>query len=329
MNVFSPRSGLSVLVLLSTVLGAAFPLVEVREFQKFRIQLVDLEARGRGVVLFSAANPDEEAAIERSSCDALTEDTSVARAGLLLAERNASFPQLGTSIPVFRASTTLFPLLSSVDALIGSELPGARELRRVAAGSGRQFTSAPADVQPEGIRANSSLVFALDSATVTGPLCIAVLNPLEQDRREGPRLAAALHASGGSLAARSVLQESVDIVASFEGRPTRFLGLASGFLGAISTTVMLWARSSELATYRVSGTSRRSLFVLLATQHALLAGCFVTSAAIAIAFAEHDLVSVAETVLLSLCGAALWVIAGAVGAVRPVASRVLTLAKDR
>lgn len=88
-------------------------------------------------------------------------------------------------------------------------------------------------------------------------------------------------------------------------------------------------RTGEWAAYRMSGTSPRSLFVLLSLEQALLAGCLALSGALPTLAAASSLVSPVATAGIVLAAAALWVIAGVVMSVDLPLRQPTNLAKDR
>lgn len=321
-------------ILVFAVLGgsclAVFFSVEANSLHQ---QLTHLTMEGRLVVDISSTNPQTPVKIERESCEDLAHQPGVARAGIYSQIAYLEVPQLGASIPFAGVSTTLFPELDHVDALIGSEL---RE-------PGPDFTlTLPNDVlgtthvmaaQPRGVDTNSAVLVPLVPAQDTGPSCRVVMGPLSDPAEVVPRAVAQLRTTeAGDIIAISPFQNNIDPIQQFLGRSARNLPLLLGLLGGFAAAVINRVRFGELAAYRLSGTSGRSLALLLTLEQCLLAGVLATSTALAAVATGLVLgypASVAAATLSGLGAAATWVITAALFTLDIPARRPTDLAKDR
>lgn len=327
-NVFAARSKLFIIALLAIIAGTAMSLFLAFEANAFRERLAGLDAQGRNLVVFSSASQEKPAQISRASCERLAGAPSVERAGLLIAGPSVIAIQLGQSVTTLQASTSLFPQLRVHQALIGSALkqPAGGGMVTTDRGVLETVRAAP---QPEGLSSNSSIVLPLDPAVIRGDTCIAVLQPFAQAAQVIPTLAAQLDAEGGALLGAEATKQTLDPIALHLERTTRYLPLLIGLAGALIAGLANQLRAGELAVYRLSGTSRRSLAMILLLEQALIAGLGMTAATAALAATAPYLVSVPASFAWVLAGFALWLLAAAVFSIPVVARSALSMAKDR
>ncbi|NKF31377.1 hypothetical protein HER21_33600, partial [Pseudomonas sp. BGM005] len=116
----------------------------------------------------------------------------------------------------------------------------------------RTFTRAEA--RPAGIDINSGVVIPRSVQATTAPACVVQLERFADARSLSAALASSVSAAGPPLVVQQVA-ESYDIVANYVERAERFIPLALGAIGALMGLTALRARGSELAAYRLSGTS--------------------------------------------------------------------------
>lgn len=340
LNVLGIGARLMPLVLAAVLLGSAQIAVAVHTSEAFEASLSDLESEGRHI-LDIGPRPDElekstvknPVGVSRASCEALTSVPGVKRSGIVIeAKTPISIPQLGARVPMRRTSETLIPLLREYDVVIGTSLgksvglsegetlrllgPGGAPLDAIVAGG------------PE-LPSSLALFGAPAPGDDLGTSCRVQLTRTAEEDRILPALLGALEARGATLRANAVLGESVDVVAMHLDRTERFLPLVLGVIGGAITAVLAFMRSAELATYRLAGTSRRSLGILLALESAILAGVFLASSALAQILLGGSLVAPLATGLWSLIGAFAWVATGALLAAPLLRRRPSDMAKDR
>jgi hypothetical protein len=175
---------------------------------------------------------------------------------------------------------------------------------------------------------SSAVVVSLPASITSGSQCVVELSPYASASTVSAELAAAQRAEGGNLAAMPALQESVDVLAAHASRAERFLPVLVGGLGGLLATITNALRSSSFAAYRLSGTRRSDLLVLVWLELALLAGLYMFSAIAAIAVLLGRTAEAFVGTLWVEVGALAWVAVGTLS--WAAAGRNPTrLAKDR
>jgi hypothetical protein len=257
------------LAVLAGSAAAAFADLEGRNLQS---SLEDLNARGRNVLVVSSSSDEAPARISRASCEQIAEMVGVLRAGAVVSDgRQKVFPY-GSEVQVFRVSTTLIPELSESSSLVGAaittQVTGTPVTLLV---DGVHSAGMVGDKQPPGIDVNSGLSLAAGPADGVSPNCVVVLASKADSNAMAALILAHLKSEGSSLIAVPALRESVDLRQAFLDRPSRFLPLALGALLGAAIGLINLGRSSELAVYRFSGTSRTAFLVLVTLEASLVA----------------------------------------------------------
>ncbi|MGO4536738.1 hypothetical protein [Leifsonia sp. 2MCAF36] len=328
LNVINPRSKMIATLIVATVLGSACAAFYAFESERFSEQLITLESRGANIVSFRAASPDADISISRKSCEGLSRVRGVKRAGLLKNEGSRDVPEIGAKTTIFTASATLFPGLSTSDGLIGMSLVG-EGVRTVtlAPSDTRALSAAPR--QPEGIPTNAAIVLPLAADSSSGSQCVVELARFQNSRIDIPTLASQLDVRGGSIVGRVQLRLTTDPVAEWANRPGQFVGVAGGAIGGLLASLLVWTRSSEVATYRLSGTNRRSLALLLTIESLLASGVFAFSGALAVWTVRSSSVSTPEVLYWLFAGSASWWVAALLGTMRSIAVSPAAMTRER
>ncbi|ROS52692.1 hypothetical protein [Frigoribacterium sp. PhB24] len=329
LNVANPWSRMCTLLLLAALAGSTCASFAACESAGFTNRLDHLEARGSNVLSFQASASDTNVTISRASCEALAVQGGVSRAGLLISEGTRDVPEIGGRTPVLTGSVTLFPPLASRDGLLGPNLVTSSEERYVSLAPAEVRHVSVNDRQPEGIPTNNALVLPLSIERTSAPNCLVVLDRYQDIRTAVATLEPQLEVSGGPLIARTQLSQTSDPVADWRHRPGQYLPLAIGLIGGFCSSLLLWTRANDIAAYRLSGTSKRSLAQLLSVEMLLVVGLFATSGTVAAQVLRCDLVSLSEVFFWMLGGAATWLLAASVGIGRSVVARASTLARER
>ncbi len=327
-NVLGQGARMAPMVLLAVLLGAGAVAFAAVEAATLRTDLSDLAWRGRGVATYASASQGQPVEITRASCDSLATQPGVLAAGLLTDPVERSIRPGGIDIVTRRASPALLPQLSHTDALIGAAIIDRTGtfLTRI----DQSLLQAQTTVeQREGLGASHSVFLALGPENTSGPFCLAVLDPLVDAAAIAPVHLAALDAAGGRLTATEALQATSDPVDVFLTRPSRFLPLLLGLLGAIATVIGYRLRTSELAVYRLSGTSRASMLQLLGLEVLTVTGVAATSAAAAALALRAHLLDPGTAVLWGLAMAGTWALVTIVATADLALRRPTDLAKDR
>ncbi|MEO5535775.1 MAG: hypothetical protein ABIR17_11670 [Pseudolysinimonas sp.] len=268
------RSRQSIAIAVSILLGLGLALTSASDWHTLSRNIESLDLRGRNVLIAQATDPASPAEISIASCEATSELLAVERAGAVVALDSTNVTQLGPRVPLVGVSPSLLPELDHVAAVVGSSLglaPG--DITLVV--EGEVLTARVGQPQPEAFGLNSAVAVRVPFTTTWTRQCVIELGDSESVTRQAALISAQLRTDGGDIAVTPYVNETFDILQAFGSRPTRWVPLGFGLLGLILGGALLSMRSSELAAYRLSGTSRRDLVILLAAEQALLAGVTV------------------------------------------------------
>lgn len=338
-NTLILRGRLTPLVLAAVLAGSAHVAVAVNASHELDAALTALEVEGRHLVDLTAAPraggdaPAEETGLRRGACENLATLPGVVAAGVITEdEARASTPQTGPFLPLRRVSPSLLPAVAEHDIVIGTSAAGNLGLdpgdRLVLGGLGAE----PLDAVVGGSRALPSTLalFAAPMPTITlAETCRVELARFADPARMTPVLLGSVEGVGGRFVAEPLLVETTDRVALHLDRIDRRLPLLLGALGGLVTAVLARLRASELATYRLAGTSRRSLGLILGLESALLGGVFATSSVLAAIVVRDELLSPLASALAGAAGACAWVLVAGVLSVPVLRRRPSDMAKDR
>lgn len=278
-NTIDWRSRQLIVLVTAVVVGLAVSLFSATEWVALQRDLDTLRDNGRNVVVFSSTDINSPASIAIDSCEALREQSGVVRSGARIAQGMVDSRQLGPGVPLFSASSTLFPQLNEHAIVVGSAvgLPAGDANIEVLDATGNSTVSAGfvLGTEPQGLDANGAIIERLPPEAQTTEQCVVELDRFAKVHDVIPALAASLRSTGGDFSATVVLNETYDTVTAYLERPSRFLPVLAGLIGALLASVMLVMRSSELAAYRLSGTSRAALAQLLMLEQLLTSGVLV------------------------------------------------------
>jgi hypothetical protein len=329
-NVLNPHSRPALLLFLAVIFGVGGIGYAAAESHALTDQLTAEQAAGRNIISFGALDPNQPVLIGRASCDHLTEIPGVTRAGLVRLDSSQAFLQLGTNVPVMAASQTLFPALGDGVVLVGSALrPAAATDFTLATADGTLLRAQVNDTEPTGLNSNSAVVVPLTPTATSSSTCIAVLDQRADASTLTPILTARLHITGGQVLAQAANTPATDPIKAYLARPGQYLPLILGLVGGLATGLVNRSRSSELAAYRMSGTSRRSSALLLGLETTLIAGVAATAALAAILTLQDRIQAPLATALSALAGAAAWWLTGLLTTIDIPFRNAISLAKDR
>lgn len=301
----------------------AFHSLEWRQLQS---QIEAAEAAGRNVLVVTG-DPEAPAAIDVASCEALSEVSGVRAAGVLVPQSRTWIDQAGMALLTIQASPTLVPELGAAEAVLGSEIPSTPATLITGLGDGprRAVAAAP---RPTGIDINSALVVPRPSGMLHTSECIVELDRFAQHATMTPLLVASLTTDGQPLVARATPQP-VEPAETYATRLGRFVPLVIGVIGALLGLVTLRARGSEVAAYRLSGTSVRDTYRILLLEQATHAGILCAGATIASLVLAPHLGTVVAAIAWGGASALVWMLLFALGSWSIAARDPISLAKDR
>ncbi|HEY4752363.1 MAG TPA: hypothetical protein VIH37_03695 [Candidatus Limnocylindrales bacterium] len=329
-NVASWRARLFPVLILAVLMGAGGVAFAAGEALSLDHQVVELQAQGRLVIDITSVDPKRPVAIDRTSCEALSTQPDVTRAGLAVPSGFSDIGQLGTGVGIVAVSNTLFPQIRHTDVLVGSALRASVSDFRLLMPDGRVAQARMLAIQPRGLDVNSAILVGLDPTVTTGPSCRVVFDPhADPTQVIGRALASVQEVGDQPLVASTAYAENINPVTAYQHRPTRLLPLLLGLLGGFAAAMVNRARVGELATYRLSGTSRRSLALLLGLEQCFLAGTLATAGALAaLALTAYPISRLAAS-LASVAAAAIWILTAMVLSIDIPLRRPTDLAKDR
>lgn len=329
-NVLSPAARMFPVLAVAVLLGAGQTALVVHQADTLGSTLDELGLVGRNVVVLTPPTSDAVSTVSRTSCEGLTRHDQVRAAGLLGRSVRTDIVELGSFVPLQPASDTLLPLLTTHDAVVGAALwPDGEESLVLATSRGQVVHAAVGDPAPAGVPTGSALGVPLAPRTTVGDHCVVVLDPYLPVQESRQLVLSELQLTGEPLVASSPYSETVDVVALHLGRTERYVPAAVAVLAGFTALALSRLRSSELAAYRLSGTSRRSLATMLLLEQMIVAGFFVMSATTATLVLGTHLRDPAVPVLWAVVGGLAWVACGGLAASVAVLRQASDLAKDR
>lgn len=307
-NVFSRESRLLLLVCVAVLLATSATLFAAFQWTSFRTALEKSQLNGRNTIVFEGSDANVPTMIARDSCEALNNQPDVVRAGGVSSIGAATFTQLGSAVQVYAVSPSLVPELMRVDVVAGFALGLTTGQHLLLMPDGSTVSAVRGAMLPAGVNLGSAVSVPLAPTERTVEKCVVNLDRFANAATATPRLSSSISTTGGSLTAGSEYAENGDPVASFITRPDRYLPIILGLLCGIVGLGLNRFRSSDIASYRFSGTTRRSMFMILYFEQALLAGCFAVAGALGLLFVSDSFVQPAAQVLWAVAGACAWLI---------------------
>lgn len=327
-NTFATGARLLTAVALVGMLGTASVAFLMLEQRAMDEQIQALTAQGRGVVHYAEASADRPTLIDRASCEALAHAPGVQTAGIVLDAGRADALPFAIDAVAQRVSSTLIPELGRVDVLLGPTLAShAGPFRTLV--HGHPFEAAVAPGSRQGTSTSFALSFPLLPGDDAAGQCAVILDPLVVAGDVAATHIAQLATRGNPLTAQEALRSPVDPIEAYLARMGRHLPLALGLLGGILTAVITRTRTSELAVYRLSGTSRTSLLTLLALENLLVAGTTAAVTAITSLALTTHLLDPATAIVAGLTIAGTTALTATLATIDIPFRRPTDLAKDR
>ena len=328
-NVFGPGARMLPVLALAVLVGAGSSAYLALETQTLRQEVLDLAADGRNVLVFSTVDDEAPARIDRASCEALAGQRGIHHAGILETAGPLNVLPGRTRVPSQRASSTLFPQLTGADLLVGRTLSDRGDRPFTVRAGSDLATAVHAAPHPEDLGTGFSITLPPRPSDTTTERCAVVLDELSDADAALPAVAAQLQVTGNPIAGTELLTATNDPAADYLQRPGRWLPLLLGLLGAVATAITTRLRASEIAVYRMSGTSPVSVITLLTIEVLLLTGTAALSAAAAsVALSGHYL-DPAVPVLWGLALAGIWALGAVAASLDLAVRRPNDLAKDR
>ena len=291
--------------------GTLIPVSEVRASDILRSDLHAEQMAGSGVVILSSQDPSSKP-ILAASCDALENDPGVLRAGTLDAVPGSDdVVQLGPYIPVVSASRSLFWEFGSATVLVGRQLDTHASDHLVRVLASRRFgslDSTTVSLQPVGIDVNSALIVPRPPEDRWSSTCVVELSSRVQPAQMQPVLTAQLTTRGGMVTSRPAFNQKAKARDRWNGRPERYLPFLVAAGLAILAAALQFMRASEMATYRLAGSTRSDVWILGVFEMVVVSGTAAATGIVSSLLLEDLLADAGATALAVLWSAisAVW-----------------------
>ncbi|MBC9953582.1 hypothetical protein ICM05_02810 [Leucobacter sp. cx-42] len=313
----------------AVVLGVAFVLFRTVELQTLESKVATLENQGRHLFVVQSRDETQPSRIERTSCEQIAENTGAVVAGGMSSVGEVTTAQFGT-LQVLAGSTTLFPMLDRGMAIIGSELvqePAGTEMNLLIDGVGVPVLVG--ESQPAGISTNNAIVVGLPPNDKLLEKCVVLVDQREHLEGAMPGLLSQLRVFGNPVIGVASFRDIFNPFEEYRERPSAIAGQAVGMLIGLITAFGTLRRSSEIAVYRLSGSSRGSVTIMLIWEAVICAAAFCGSAISALlVFRELDFATGAVLLETASAGVLIVLIAGCT-ATLILRRSPISLAKDR
>lgn len=327
-NVFGSGARLLPAVALAGLFGTGSVATLVLEQNALHDEIAALTDQGRGVVIFTEASPERPGYIGRGSCEQLVDTKGVEAAGLVVFMTGTDAAPFVIDAPARRASSTLVPALGEADVVVGSTLADHQGPFRVLI-HGQSFDAVVAGPSREGTGTAYSLTFPLLPHDTAAGMCVAILDPILDADDLVPTLATQLNVGGNPISGKEVLVHPSDPIEDYLTRLSRHTPLALGLIGGFITAVITRTRGSELAVYRLSGTTRSSLLTVMLVENLLIAGVAASATAVAGLVLAAYLFDPATAIITGFALAGTWAVIASVATLDLPFRRPTDLAKDR
>lgn len=292
-NVFNAGSRLRLVALFVIGVGSALSLFALYEWRQLESDVKALQRDGWSVYIIGDVAGEVDGGIAASSCSRLSSSTEVTSVAGIAERALEQFTQLGPrTVPIVTVgmsssqhdlrntapTTESIPVMAS-DELVGS-LNGARRLTNRYGTSYDITRRLPDELALAGL--SGSLVVPVPLERMTGDVqeCVVTVAPWS-DGNIGARLASSVSARTLQLSTRQVHSIGSHPYDRFLDRTGTVIFPAVGIVVAVVIGLSMRSRASELGVYRISGTSRTALMVLLGLENFLILGCWAFSAATA------------------------------------------------
>jgi hypothetical protein len=274
------------------MLGSGLSLLAAFEWRDMADKVDRLEAVGWTSFLVSASGDDGSGRIDAASCSRVGRLSGVEAVAILSERTEGHFDQLGPrSVPLvsvgFSRGAIDDRILSGATrptALIGADLvaPLAQSSHLTLSGS------AGAGLAIAGVLPNSIGLAGLDGSVVV-PLadrqfqgrateCLFRVRPSAVDRLS-TIIPSTLRIEGFEAATRQIASSPPrHPYEDFIARPSRLIYLMGSAVGVAAIGLAVRSRSSELGLYRICGTSRVELFLLLGLEISITSAVWIVSA---------------------------------------------------
>lgn len=269
-NVFGRRSRLFPYAAAALLSSTFVVLALLAQSIDFDHEITAAHDKGRNIFTVQSSSSDRPVVITRESCERLTGEAAVVRAGIITDRGRKNAQPLGSSLPLVAVSPTLLPQVDQGRAVVGVALhPSGAESNIVIDGVVLRAVSGLRE--PAGIDVNSAIAIPLGVDVVDDPRCVIEM----KWNADGDDLQLALnqlHVQGGPIIAVPVFAETTSLIGGFLARSERWLPILVGCLGGLATSLAIRTRRTELAAYVFAGATRSAVATLVSLECILIGG---------------------------------------------------------
>jgi hypothetical protein len=329
LNTFGWRSRGAASLWVAVAFGSGLAVYAALQWTTYQTALLALESQGAGTITFAAADNRVPVSVSRASCESLAGESGVVAAGIIADLGRSDFAQLGSSVAVLEASPSLVTELIAHDGVVGSSLVGTVVSREIYSPRFGAVSTATRSSLEGRLGIGSAVTFSLGASVTHAPSCTVVLKKYASVREVTPGLQSQLVTTGGAVIASERLRSPYPVTTEYLNRLERYLPILVGGVGAVMALIQYKVRGSELAAYRLSGTSKDDLTKLLTFEQILLAGTMAASGATTTYVLKSEFEFPHVAVLWLLLGSLAWIATFALAC--PVISRQnpISMAKER
>lgn len=335
-NIVSSGSRLAMYALLCVASGVGLASVATADAARFTNELRVLEANGwTTAVVASSASGQETDEIDADSCAALATVDGVEHSGGVRYVPAQSIAQLGSgavtvALVDWRFTGEVGDSLAYLGSKVATETGYPSNVRLVTvSGSGSVYRAAEMPAELEAFSFGSTIAIPSNFFKNDVPGCLIWLSPWAVGELN-PALGAAVSSKSGEITVASLHSETFNPLSRHLNRSSRWLPLVAGAALGLVYILLVRSRSSELASYRLAGTSRLECVTLLQMEQLVVSGVFFASAMVGLFafrnFAGRDAIYSWPYIGL---GAIVLYFASVPGWLLAVRRPVMDMAKDR
>ncbi|WP_061961375.1 hypothetical protein [Demequina flava] len=186
-----------------------------------------------------------------------------------------------------------------------------------------------AGAHPGDLGTASTVTLPLRHSDIAGEQCVVILSAFSDAARASAVAMAELEVSNNPAIGRELLTATSNPASEYADRATRWLPLLLGGFGGALTAIIARLRSSEIAVYRMSGSSPSSVLTLLSIEALLVAGVASLGATCAAIVLAKYYIDPSVPVLWGIALAGVWALLAVAGSLDLALRSPSTLAKDR
>lgn len=296
-NVAAPGARQRAPLVLAVLFGVVLAVAVSSEERAFTAEVARLSKAGYFTYQIVSLDPkNSNFRVDGRTCRQLGDRPGVLRSSILIEGEPSWIAQIGRTVPTawldYRwpdvsdtaVEMTKVDRSSNPSLWLGPSLGVDPETRFLQVSDGGGARWARDSTEPAALGVAGTAIWSTNLDLMWGPRCLLQFAPGPSNRRTLSSFLSSVDTRGGPGVIRPLMAEQVsDPFESFENRWSRQLPLVVGCLFGAVLALLLIARSSEIGTYRVSGTRRTDMAAILFGEFALVLGAMFASGIAALA----------------------------------------------